>query len=94
LETFFLSDEFQSVYSFWANVKSQTVFLNATHKRDQQLNIEVGIRDFLPENQSLYLRRFPPPICRQPGRINFHLDVLSLDSVDEIAMVSDFSVLS
>lgn len=58
-------------------------FQEAETLKDTSLKVD----DILPVNSSLYLKRRPPTICGRPAYVIYHITVLSLDSINEAAMV-------
>lgn len=89
IEHFLKSDELNSLFTNFAKVSRQPIFLNRTeNKNAMKFAFNSSDTRLLPSNRNLYLPQDPPYICDQPARAIFHVTILSLDTVDESAMVS------
>lgn len=88
VENFVHSPRFSSLYSLKANLTK--IKLNATTIALEKNDLSLTIEEILPQNQSTYLRRRPPTFCDRPANANFHLTLLSLDSINESDMVINF----
>lgn len=92
VKKFFMSDQYLALYSYYSNISDNNYSIPANTSQcieNHNDKFSIDAEYILPKNNT-YLKLIPPKICGKPARADFHITVLSLDSIDESSMVRNF----
>lgn len=92
VKKFLMSEQYLALYSYYSNISDYNHSIPANisqciENHDDKFSLDAEY--ILPKNNS-YLKLIPPKICGKPAQADFHITVLSLDSIDESSMVRNF----